>query len=108
MRISPAIVLTVFCAMIFLQLGCTGGWLSHCAHQVAHHEEADPCPEDRCGDDFSVPGKVLIKQLGSDSSSTFSALPHLPVSAIASAANHDDLSVVSMGCGASGTYPLLI
>jgi len=105
---SALLILTVFCAMLFLQTGCTAGVLSHCDHQASHHQNLDQCGHDRCGDDYPVPGKVTVKSFVSHSQAVLALSGNVgPASSHGTPALYSQPIVAKMPRPA-GTFPLLI
>lgn len=108
MRNSAAIVLTVFCGLVCLQLGCTGGWLSHCDGQDGHEGHSDLCAQDLCGEDYSLPGKLKIKQIDVSDLLTLAPAHVFPMTDSKREAASSRPFFGASCSSPSGSFPLLI
>ncbi len=107
-KTSAVFVLTVFCALLFLQTACTAGLLSHCNHPDAHVRDLEKCDFDRCGDDFSAPAKVSDQQSVTQSPSVLLVISlGLAISEVGVTPNYLPPVVINSPRPA-GTFPLLI
>lgn len=66
-KLRTIFVLSLFCALLFLQTACTAGILSHCQHQDSHAQDMDHCEMDHCGDSYPLPVMAGIQKVFSQS-----------------------------------------
>lgn len=108
MRSGAALILVVFCALLFLQTACTAGVLSHCDHQAAHDQNLDHCGHDRCGDTYPVPGKISAKNFVSNTQWALPAFQNILDATGEGIAMPYCQPIVSSSPRPAGAFPLLI
>ncbi len=108
MKHRAIFVLSLFCALLFLQTACTAGILSHCQHQDSHALDMDHCEMDHCGDSYPLPAIAGIQKVVSQ------ALQILPAPEVFALSIDTGLSapycqpIVINSPRPAGIFPLLI
>ena len=68
MKFISLSLLTVFCTLFIVQLACAAGLQVHvgCSASPTHHDHAETCHWDPCGQDYHSPTKTKRVDMASD------------------------------------------